>query len=65
VPDYDPACYLCPGNQRVGGDKNPEYKKQYVSRHWRQARGWHGKKTGTVVVDGVGRGRSSKGRAWR
>ncbi len=22
---YDPACYLCPGNTRAGGVKNPEY----------------------------------------
>jgi len=22
---YDPACYLCPGNTRAGGAKNPEY----------------------------------------
>jgi len=22
---YDPACYLCPGNQRAGGDVNPQY----------------------------------------
>ena len=23
--DYDPACYLCPGNARVSGTRNPEY----------------------------------------
>jgi len=22
---YDPACYLCPGNQRAGGEANPQY----------------------------------------
>jgi UDPglucose--hexose-1-phosphate uridylyltransferase len=22
---YDPACYLCPGNQRAGGEINPQY----------------------------------------
>ncbi len=22
---YDPACYLCPGNQRAGGAANPQY----------------------------------------
>jgi len=22
---YDPACYLCPGNRRVNGDRNPVY----------------------------------------
>ncbi|MEO6525940.1 MAG: UDP-glucose--hexose-1-phosphate uridylyltransferase [Gemmatimonadaceae bacterium] len=25
-PAYDPACYLCPGNERAGGQRNPEYK---------------------------------------
>ena len=25
LPEYDPACYLCPGNERAGGIKNPSY----------------------------------------
>jgi UDPglucose--hexose-1-phosphate uridylyltransferase len=29
-PQYDPTCYLCPGNERVGGAKNPDYKSTYV-----------------------------------
>lgn len=29
-PAYDPSCYLCPGNQRAGGDKNPPYVGTYV-----------------------------------
>ncbi len=24
-PEYDPACYLCPGNKRAQGDTNPSY----------------------------------------
>ena len=24
-PAHDPKCYLCPGNERAGGAKNPEY----------------------------------------
>lgn len=24
-PSYDPACYLCPGNRRAGGEVNPAY----------------------------------------
>ena len=24
-PPYDPACYLCPGNIRANGDRNPDY----------------------------------------
>lgn len=25
LPHYDPACYLCPGNERAGGRQNPVY----------------------------------------
>ena len=28
-PRYDQACYLCPGNDRAGGLKNPLYKEAY------------------------------------
>jgi UDPglucose--hexose-1-phosphate uridylyltransferase len=27
---YDPACYLCPGNTRAGGVRNPEYSDVFV-----------------------------------
>ena len=30
VPEYDSACYLCPGNKRVSGAQNPEYKQTHV-----------------------------------
>jgi len=29
-PDYDPLCYLCPGNARAGGVKNPDYAATFV-----------------------------------
>ena len=29
-PAYDPKCYLCSGNERAGGEKNPEYTGTYV-----------------------------------
>ncbi|MSR84645.1 MAG: UDP-glucose--hexose-1-phosphate uridylyltransferase [Candidatus Latescibacteria bacterium] len=29
-PPYDPGCYLCPGNTRVGGARNPEYSSTLV-----------------------------------
>jgi UDPglucose--hexose-1-phosphate uridylyltransferase len=29
-PSYDPSCYLCPGNVRVGGETNPAYDKTFV-----------------------------------
>lgn len=25
LPAYDPSCYLCPGNERAGGIRNPDY----------------------------------------
>lgn len=30
LPTYDPDCYLCPGNERVGGHRNPKYDGVYV-----------------------------------
>jgi UDPglucose--hexose-1-phosphate uridylyltransferase len=27
---YDPDCYLCPGNARAGGVKNPSYERTFV-----------------------------------
>lgn len=29
-PTYDPTCYLCPGNSRAGGEKNPNYEHTFV-----------------------------------
>jgi len=29
-PAYDPGCYLCPGNARANGEKNPAYPSTYV-----------------------------------
>ncbi|HEX8927188.1 MAG TPA: UDP-glucose--hexose-1-phosphate uridylyltransferase [Terriglobales bacterium] len=28
--EYDPNCYLCPGNERAGGAKNPQYTSTFV-----------------------------------
>ena len=30
LPQYDPHCYLCPSNARVGGHKNPSYDGVFV-----------------------------------
>jgi len=30
LPPYVPDCYLCPGNVRVSGEVNPQYKQTYV-----------------------------------
>ena len=32
-PAYDPKCYLCPGNQRMGSDVNPKYDATLVFRN--------------------------------
>ena len=29
-PAHDPQCYLCPGNERAGGERNPTYESTYV-----------------------------------
>ena len=29
-PAYDPNCYLCPGNARAGGVRNPDYSSTFV-----------------------------------
>ncbi|MBE2898735.1 galactose-1-phosphate uridylyltransferase [Pasteurellaceae bacterium 20609_3] len=30
LPSYDPNCFLCPGNTRISGEKNPDYQGTYV-----------------------------------
>jgi UDPglucose--hexose-1-phosphate uridylyltransferase len=30
IPHYDPDCYLCPGNARSGGVRNPSYPSTFV-----------------------------------
>jgi UDPglucose--hexose-1-phosphate uridylyltransferase len=30
LPQYDPECYLCPGNARAGGVRNPKYTGTFV-----------------------------------
>src|SRR5271169_6380349 len=30
APAYDPTCYLCPGNERAGGARNPNYQTTFV-----------------------------------
>ena len=30
LPKFDPGCYLCPGNARAGGKRNPDYGGVYV-----------------------------------
>jgi UDPglucose--hexose-1-phosphate uridylyltransferase len=29
-PSYDPNCYLCPGNERANGVRNPKYSDTYI-----------------------------------
>ena len=29
-PAYDPTCYLCPGNERAGGVRNPKYSSTFI-----------------------------------
>ena len=29
-PEYEPTCYLCPGNVRANGEINPQYSSSFV-----------------------------------
>ena len=29
-PAYDPKCYLCPGNERAGGERTPVYSSTFT-----------------------------------
>ena len=29
-PPYDPSCYLCPGNERADGSRNPDFENTFV-----------------------------------
>ena len=33
LPEYDPQCYLCPGNERAGGKINPQYHDTFVFKN--------------------------------
>ena len=33
LPAWDPQCYLCPGNERAGGRRNPHYERTFVFRN--------------------------------
>jgi UDPglucose--hexose-1-phosphate uridylyltransferase len=33
LPPFDPNCYLCPGNRRAGGNKNPKYEGTFVFKN--------------------------------
>lgn len=33
APSYDPECYLCPGNERQRGARNPDYEHTFVFRN--------------------------------
>ena len=30
LPEYDPSCYLCPGNTRAEGEQNPNYTSTFI-----------------------------------
>jgi UDPglucose--hexose-1-phosphate uridylyltransferase len=30
LPEYEPKCYLCPGNERANGDHNPSYSSTFA-----------------------------------
>ena len=53
VLQYDPSCYLCPGNARANGERTPKYDSTYVFENDFAALKPEGE-TGTLDVDGAG-----------
>ncbi|BAE74171.1 Galactose-1-phosphate uridylyltransferase [Sodalis glossinidius str. 'morsitans'] len=37
LPAHDPDCFLCPGNTRITGDRNPDYRTARVYQRFRRA----------------------------
>ncbi len=52
LPEYDPECYLCPGNKRANGELNPRYENTYVFDNDFSAL-THSAKTPHLDVDGL------------
>lgn len=40
-PAYDEGCYLCPGNTRISGIRNPDYKQVYIFENDHPVVGMH------------------------
>ncbi len=56
---YDPTCYLCPGNLRVGGERNPQYESTFVFANDFPA--LHPDSPAAEIDDGLLRARSQRG----
>lgn len=55
IPAYDPACYLCPGNQRIHGEKNPAYSGVYIFDNDHPVVGFHAPEiSATKAITGQG-----------
>ena len=60
-PAHDPSCYLCPGNARAGGERNPAYSGAYVfDNDFAALR--PGRAQGQLEVDGLLLARAEPGR---
>jgi UDPglucose--hexose-1-phosphate uridylyltransferase len=60
-PAYDPKCYLCPGNERAGGARNPGYTATYVFTNDFAAMLPNGKRSDSPDSDGLLRGEPVSG----
>ncbi|MCB0177102.1 MAG: UDP-glucose--hexose-1-phosphate uridylyltransferase [Anaerolineae bacterium] len=59
-PAYDPKCYLCPGNERSGGEHNPTYQSTYVFQNDFSSL-LNDTPAGEVSLDGLLRAKSEQG----
>jgi UDPglucose--hexose-1-phosphate uridylyltransferase len=60
LPEYDPGCYLCPGNPRVSGAVNPDYEQTFVFDNDLPCVGRHAP-TGLATPPGIYRNRPASG----
>lgn len=48
IPEYDPNCYLCPGNKRVSGARNPNYEQTFVFTNDHGCVDWNAPEVGAM-----------------
>jgi UDPglucose--hexose-1-phosphate uridylyltransferase len=48
LPEFDPDCYLCPGNLRVSGHRNPDYNDVFIFENDHPVVGMHAPDLGLV-----------------
>lgn len=62
LPEFEPDCYLCPGNQRVSGEQNPHYRQTFVFDNDHACVSWNAPAV-TEPAGGIYRRKPARGQA--